>query len=285
MLRSVLYFCLWLLGISSSNNAWYAKYKDYGLIIIGVHSPEFDFEKNYDNVNAAVKRFGIQYPVVLDSNHGTWDAYQNQFWPNEYLIDTDGFIVHQHAGEGNYAETETAIQATLKERAQALGLNIQIPSGTVSPSATAIDFSQVGSPETYFCSNRNEYLGNGTQGAVGTQTLTIPSSISSNKLYLGGMWNFQNEYAENQGSAKVIFKYTAKNVYLVASSKNGATIKVFRDGQPLGAAAGADVGSDSAAHIKDNRLYQLIGQGDYSEHTIEIDVDSGTLDAYTFTFG
>lgn len=267
-------------------NAWYAKYKDYGLVIVGIHSPEFDFEKSYDNVNAAVKKFGIQYPVVLDSNHGTWNAYQNQYWPNEYLIDIDGFIVDQHAGEGNYAETEAAIQATLKERAQVLGLNIQIPGGTVSPTSTiAIDFSQVQSPETYFGSNRNQYLGNGAQGATGVQTLTVPSNIAPNTLYLGGTWDFQSEYAENQGMAKVLFDYSAKNVYLVASSQAGATIKILLDGKPLGAEAGADVASDGTAHIQANRLYQLIRGTRYGEHTIEIDVESGSLDAYTFTFG
>ena len=108
-------------------NAWYAKYKDLGLSIVGVHTPEFDFEKDLNNVTKAVQSFGIKYPVVLDSDYGTWDAYSNLYLPNEFLIDIDGFIVHQHTGEGNYDDTEHAIQAALKERAQVLGINETIP--------------------------------------------------------------------------------------------------------------------------------------------------------------
>jgi thiol-disulfide isomerase/thioredoxin len=107
-------------------NAWYQKYKDSGLVIVGVHTPEFDFEKDQSNVAAAVKKLGIQYPVVMDNNMGTWNAYGNQYWPHEYLIDVDGYVVDDHIGEGGYAATEKAIQAALTERNQVLGITTPI---------------------------------------------------------------------------------------------------------------------------------------------------------------
>ncbi len=268
-------------------NAWYKKYKDKGFVIVGVHTPEFEFEKDYGNVAKAVAAAGIKYPVVLDSDYGTWTAYENRFWPREFLIDIDGFIVHDHIGEGAYDETERAIQAALKERGAALAVGNGIDTAIVSPKDTvSMDESKVASPEIYFGSARNEYLGNGARGVSGPQTLALPAAVSSNKLYLDGTWDFQKEFAENSGSgAKIIFKYNAKNVYLVASSDSGVKIKVLRDAKPLGADAGADVTPDGTILVKDNRLYKLIEGSDYGEHTIEIQIENPGLKAFTFTFG
>ncbi len=270
--------------------AWYQKYKDYGLVIVGVHTPEFDFEKVYSNVASAVKADGVIYPVVLDSNMGTWNAYNNEYWPEEYLIDIDGYVVHNNIGEGNYAETEQAIQAALKERAEVLGLPDNIPAGIVSPSdIVSMDANGVQSPETYFGAERNQYLGDGTQATIGTQTLTIPVNITLNTLYLGGTWNFQSQYAESAPTGTtddtITYQYDAKNVYMVASSVNGTKIQILLDGKPLGNQAGADVSSDSTALIQANKLYSLVNGTSYGEHTLQITVPSGGLDAYTFTFG
>lgn len=271
-------------------NAWYQKYKNQGLVIVGVFSPEFDFEKDYNNVSAAVKKFGIQYPVALDNDMQTWDAYSNEYWPAEYLINNDGFIVHNDIGEGNYAETEQAIQAALKARDAELGLPDTVPTGLVSPSgAVAMDSSLVLSPETYFGSNRNEYLSNGTHAAVGSQTLTLPnqSKMVGNALYLDGVWNFESEYAESTSpTAKIVFSYNAKNVYMVANSANGVYAKVLIDGKPIDSSvAGSDVSSSGTVFIKDDRLYNLVSGLSYGPHTIELDVEGSGLNAYTFTFG
>jgi thiol-disulfide isomerase/thioredoxin len=270
-------------------NAWYQKYKDYGLVIVGIHTPEFDFEKDYSNVSNAVNTYGVQYPVVLDSNYGTWDAYQNNYWPCEYLIDIGGYVVHNQIGEGDYATTEAAIQAALKNRAAVYGLPDDIPTGTVSPSnAVSMDVSKVTSEETYFGSQRNGFLTNGVQDKNGIQQLSIPATIRPDSLYLGGTWNFENQFAENTSTsgAKIVFEYGAKNLYFVASSDKGVTIKVLRDGQPLGSSSGADVSATSStAFIKSQRLYNLIQGSDYGQHTIEIDIEGAGLDAYTFTFG
>jgi len=271
-------------------NAWYQKYKDQGLVIVGVSAPEFDFEKNYNNVAAAVKQYGIKYPVVLDNEMQTWDAYNNEYWPAEYLIDVDGYVVHTNFGEGNYAETEEAIQTALKERDAALGLPDTVPTGIVDPTnAVSTDASQVQSPETYFGAERNEYLANGTQNTTGSQTLMLPgmSVMNQNALYLEGTWNFNPQYAESTSStAKIVYEYNAKNVYMVASSQNGVRAKVLIDGKPIDPSiAGSDVSADGTVLIQADKLYNLVKGSSYGAHTLELDVESSGLDAYTFTFG
>ncbi|HZS42668.1 MAG TPA: redoxin domain-containing protein [Candidatus Paceibacterota bacterium] len=281
------YSCINCLRTIPYLNAWYQKYKDDGLVIVGIHSPEFNFEKDYNNVSAAVKKLGIQYPVVLDSNHGIWNAYQNLYWPREYLIDIDGFIVHDKIGEGDYDGTERAIQTALRERSDALGLNLNIPSTIVSPAdVISMDENKIGSKETYFGSARNVFLGNGEQNYSGNQKLTLPAEINPNTLYLDGTWNFTNEYAENtEAGAKIVYKYSAKNVYLVASSKSGVKLKILIDGAPIDGRAGSDVGADGTVTVKDNRLYDIVHGADYGTHTLEIDIENSGLDAFTFTFG
>ncbi len=266
-------------------NAWYDKYKDKGLVIVGVHTPEFAFEHVQSNVQDAVNRFGIKYPVVLDNEYKTWGAFQNQYWPREYLIDIDGYIVHDHAGEGEYDQTEKAIQDALVERANRLNISSHIANSTVKISA--INLSGIQSPETYFGSSRNEYLGNGTSGLRGQANFILPSSPKLNTLYLGGNWNVFPEYAEANAGSSIIFKYNSSNVYLVGANMNGKTkIKVFRDGVLLGSFAGADVDTKtSEATINGDRLYTLIHDSTAGIHTVEIQIESGTLDAYTFTFG
>ncbi len=270
--------------------AWYDKYSDQGLEIISIHTPEFAFEKDQANVQNAVNSFGIKYPVVMDNNYGTWNAFGNQDWPHQYLIDVDGFVTYDHAGEGDDAVTEMAIQKALTERDQVLGLPNTVPTGIVNPSGVVtVDDSELGSPETYFGSNRNEYLANGNQGTPGIQNLTLPpdADIDINKLYLGGTWNFDPEYAESTGPATIEYKYLAKNVYFVASSSlpNGTKAHVLIDGKPIGTLAGSDVGIDGSITIQANKLYHLVSDSSYDEHTIQIQVDGAGLDAYTFTFG
>ena len=256
-----------------------------------MHTPEFLFEQKYENVQAAVQKFGIKYPVVLDNNYSTWTAYGNLYWPHDYLIDIDGFIVYDHIGEGGYAETEQKIQELLKERMAVLKLNetvtanISIPSGAVN-----VDFTKVSSPEVYFGAGRNIYLGNGRQNTVGIQNLSEPADIKTNTLYLAGEWNFQEQFAENENpQAKIIFRYNAKSVYLVASAKDNATIRVSRDGKPLGNEAGGDVvrkDGSSIVNISESRLYKLIEDpAGYGEHTLELNIDNPGLQAFTFTFG
>ena len=268
-------------------NTWYEKYRDQGLEIIGMHTPEFEFEKKYDNVAAAVKKFGIKYPVVLDNNYATWNAYGNRYWPRKYLIDIGGRIAYDHIGEGAYEETERKIQDLLAERMAALGMAEKIPQGVLAPvNAPTTDLAQIKSPETYFGARRNANFGNGTPGVIGLLSLAPPPDTQSNRLYLVGQWYIQNEYAEARGDgAKIIFRYQAKDVYLVAGAEPAVKIRVLRDGAVLGAEAGSDVSRDGTAIIHENRLYKLIRGAGYGEHIIEILIENAGLQAFTFTFG
>jgi thiol-disulfide isomerase/thioredoxin len=270
-------------------NAWYQKYAPYGLEIVGIHTPEFDFEKQISNVRAAVAQYGIHYPVILDSKYGTWNAYNNLYWPHEYLIDMAGYIVHDQIGEGNYAETETEIQKLLRERAQVLGLDPNaIPTSTVD--ITPQNLNGIQSPETYFGAERNSSLADGEYFTNGTQTLTAPaeSDMKANYLYLGGTWNFADQYAENTSAgATVTFKYVSGKVYMVAAgAPAGTVVDVMQDGAPVSAAdAGSDV-HDGKVTISANKLYNLVNNADGDgTHTLELIVESPGLQAYTFTFG
>jgi len=266
-------------------NLWYTKYHPLGLEIIGVHTPEFQFEHDINNVRMAVQKFGIQYPVVLDNDYATWDSYGNQYWPEDYLIDIDGFIVSKNIGEGNYNETETEIQYLLRERASALNLTLNIPNSTSVPTdVVQINYGEVQSPETYFGAARNEYLANGKPGTAGNLTLVIPQSLQSNALYLGGSWFFADQYATNTGNASVMYRYNAKNVYLVASADTPVQVYVKLDGQPVTNSPGSDV-IDGIVTVQANQLYTLVQGTDYGTHTLELDIPSPGLKAYTFTFG
>ena len=248
-------------------NAWYEKYKDKGFVIIGVHTPEFQFEKDYNNVKTAVEKFGIKFPVVLDNDYSTWIAYKNQYWPRKYLIDIDGYVVYDHIGEGAYEETEKKIQEALSERQALLG-----ESGTISQPLTKEISAQSGakSPETYFGSARE--------------------TRQKNLLFPNSSWNIEPEFAQNNSAnASIIYTYTARDVFFVAEADMETVVEVLRDGNPLGSEAGTDIiktsDGKSILKIKEARLYKII-QGDKSEtHKLELRIQKPGLKAFTFTFG
>lgn len=205
---------------------WYEKYKDEGLIIVGIHTPEFAFEKDIKNVEKAMEEFGLSFPVVLDNDYATWRAYGNRYWPRKYLIDIHGNIVYDHIGEGAYDTTENKIRELLAERAmvlgEAVGPDTQLPVGKTNGTPKG-----VGSPETYFGSLRNTLLGNGTAGRAGVQTFTLPTLRIPNTLYLSGTWNITEEYAESTEGAGIVFQYRAKEVYMVARADTPVELEVY----------------------------------------------------------
>jgi thiol-disulfide isomerase/thioredoxin len=277
-------------------NAWYDKYRNQGLEIVGIHTPEFDFEKILSNVAQAVSAEGIKYPVVLDNDYSTWTAYQNRFWPRKYLIDIDGFIVYDHIGEGAYDETEKQIQEALGERNQVLGFTGKVGTSTVGIKPVSIGAM---SPETYFGSSRNEYFASGQPGKSGTQSFSEPQTINPNGLYLIGKWDINPEYAETSvgvgggevGSDRIDYRYQAKGFYFVAGTKNEQPIdvEVLRDSKPVPqTSAGKDIfykDGRSYVRIKENRLYRLIDDKTSEDHLLELIISSPGLQAYTFTFG
>lgn len=267
-------------------NAWYEKYRNEGLEIVAVHTPEFGFEKEYENVARAVKQFGIQYPVVLDNDYGTWRAYENQYWPHKYLVDIDGFIVYDHIGEGSYGETESKIQELLKERKDRMKMATDISTGTVAPAEAEVVGGFAQTPEIYFGSSRNAYLGNGTKGRPQESTFLLPATFVQNLFYLDGSWAITGEYAQNKTKgARIILPYQAAKVFMVAGADAPVTVRVLRDGKPIGIAGGASV-KNGEVRIQEETLYRLVEDPTgYGAHTLELIIEGEGLRAFTFTFG
>lgn len=256
-------------------NAWWEKYEDDGLLIVGVHTPEFEFEKKYENVIQATKTFDINYPVVQDNNYSTWTAYGNRYWPRKYLIDIDGFIVYDHIGEGAYEETENKIRELLAERKVVLGEAGKVDEDMSKPQNLQDMSMSPESPEVYFGAFRNELLANGEKLRIGIQNLAEPDNIDRNNLYLVGSWNIQKEYAENKNTgSSVIFKFKAKKVNIVAESDKPARVKIFLDGKEI-----------SEITIRNSQLYEIINLPQQGEHVLELLLEDPDIRLYTFTFG
>jgi thiol-disulfide isomerase/thioredoxin len=280
---------------------WNRKYSNNGLVIVGVHSPEFQFEKNFDNVKRAVQRFGITYPVVLDSDHGTWNAYGNNYWPRYYLIDTQGNIRYDHIGEGSYDQIEKSIQSLLAERAALKGakeisFNTQ-PTTVIKPgSLYYVDLRQNMTPEIYIgYDTARTPLGN-SEGFKPDQTVSysIPSTTNFEPhiVYLQGEWKNNPDGMELQNdTGRIVLTYYAKSVNIIAGGKGGGV--VFNDEGIKGAAAaltsnsslGEDLSSDGSFRIDGQRLYNLAIHNNYTAHSIVIDVKGKGFQFYTFTFG
>lgn len=260
---------------------WYAKYSNAGLVIIGVHSPEFEFEKSYDNVNAAVEKYGIKYPVALDNNHGTWNAFSNNYWPREFLIDARGEIRYDHIGEGNYDETERAIQQLLKEINPGFSSSISnITSGT--------DFSKISTPEIYLgYLLARQPLGN-SEGFSADNTVDYKNTTvdRNNVVYLYGEWRDEADRITAVNNSKITLIYTAKEVEMVAGGNSTAV--VYLDGRPLASNyLGQDttlVNGRSSANISNYRMYNIVSAPDYGTHLLEVYPSTG-FEIYTFTFG
>ena len=266
-------------------NAWYDTYKDQGLEIVGIHTPEFAFEKDIDNVREALEKYGIEFPIVLDNDYATWRAYGNNYWPRKYLIDIEGNIIYDHIGEGAYDETEKKIREALAERAEKLGESAPTGGALAADAMPEAErFAQ--SPEIYFGSARNERFAEGKRLVSGTQTLTAPDMPVVNALYLPGTWNIQPEYAESvSDGARIIFRYRAKDVFMVASAESEVEVEVWHDGVLIGSVRGADVGEDGIVRIRNEDLYHLVRNPKGEEHTLELRVRGAGLQVFTFTFG
>ena len=252
---------------------WYETYHDKGLDIVGVNTPEFAFEHNPANVAAAVKSFGITYPVALDNNYDTWNAYDNDSWPADYLVDKSGNIRYVSLGEGNYAQTEEAIQLLL-----GIHQPLQTPNNSVP-------ISQSQTPETYFGTNRDmNYVGSPTLND-GSATFTPAASLAANQWTLGGTWNIQAQPITSESSGDTLsFNVTAKNVYMVASNENGQNDSV---GVSLPANVAGQYGSDvvnGSVDVNSSRLYHIVSLKQFGSTTVTLHVAPG-VSLYTFTFG
>jgi thiol-disulfide isomerase/thioredoxin len=269
--------------------AWAAKYKGAGLIVIGVHAPEFGFEKERANVQNAVRDLNVTYPVAIDSNHGIWDAFNNEYWPADYFIDGNGRIRHHHFGEGDYVESEHVIQELLKANG-ATGLD----ESTVRISADGVQAPPSGderSPETYVGYHQAQRFASPERVAQDSRkTYSTPTTPSLNEWGLGGSWNVGAESGVLQSPpGRIVFRFHSRDVHMVLGpAKNGKPVrfKVTLDGTAPGQDSGADSAPDGTGEVREPRLYQLIRQkGLIKDRIVEIEfLDSG-VQAFSFTFG
>jgi cytochrome c biogenesis protein CcdA/thiol-disulfide isomerase/thioredoxin len=270
--------------------AWAEKYKDQGLVVIGVHAPEFAFEKKIDNVKRAIQNFGIIYPVAIDNDFKIWRAFGNSYWPAHYFIDGDGRIRHHHFGEGDYEESEQVIQDLL---AEAKG-GRRTAGGFVAPDAqgaeAAPDLDQARSGETYIGYQRATGFGSpATIEADEARDYSV-GRLRLNQWGLAGNWTVGAEQAVlNQAGGAISYRFRARDLHLVLGpGPDGKPIRfqVTVDGKAPGASRGADIDASGNGTVSETRLYQLVRQeGDVHEHTFEVRFLDAGVAAYVFTFG
>ncbi len=270
--------------------AWAAKYGDAGLTVIGVHTPEFGFERDIENIRARSRDFGVDYPVAVDSDYRVWTAFANHFWPAAYVADRDGRIRYHHFGEGEYAMTEMVIQRLLLE-AGADGVDQDLV--TVEPRGleVAADWRTLKSPETYLGHRQSSGFAQ-EDGARWDTALrySAPARLPLNHWALSGGWTVAGHAAVlDEPGGRVAFQFHARDVNLVMGPvSRGASIpfRVFLDGQPAIEAAGTDLNADGSGTLAAQRTYQLVRQsGDITERRVEIEFLDAGVEVYCFTFG
>ncbi|MCE9652543.1 MAG: redoxin family protein [Nitrosarchaeum sp.] len=267
--------------------SWNEKYADQGLLIIGIHSPEFEFEKDVTNVKNAVTKYGITYPVVLDNDKETWKAFGNNYWPRKYIADSEGYIRYDHIGEGQYQETEKVIQQLLKERSDSMGTKLKLPQELLSIRESQP--SLLRTPELYFgydfVYGRNQ-IGS-PEGFKPDQDVTysIPQSKQLHNFYLDGTWkNLPGSMKLVSDSGSIVLPYSGKEVNIVTAGD--ADLKIKIDGKIIDPAiSGKDVGINGQIHVHEPRLYNIVQTETSENHTLEILVETPGFEIFTFTFG
>jgi methionine-S-sulfoxide reductase len=284
------YSCINCLRALPYINAWYDHYKDSGLVIIGVHSPEFEFEKDTANVRQAIEKFGIKYPVAVDSNMALWKAFNNRFWPAHYFVDAQGRIRGHHFGEGKYARSERTIRQLLTE-AGAKNLPDPLDDAAGQGVSAASDTANVSSPETYlgFARAKN-FQSPGSFARDSVKSYALPPKLALNQWGLAGRWRVGGEKATlDAAPGRVVFRFRARDLHLVLGpgpARKPVRFRVLLDGKPPGADHGMDIDDSGNGTVREQRLYQLIRQkGAVGEHEFTIEFLDAHVEAYSFTFG
>ncbi|MGL4690767.1 MAG: thioredoxin family protein, partial [Stenotrophomonas maltophilia] len=285
------YSCINCLRAMPYVSEWAERYRDHGLVVIGVHAPEFAFERSLANVQRAVKDLKVTYPVAIDNDYAIWRGFNNKYWPAHYFIDAQGRIRAHHFGEGNYAQSEQIIRQLLREAGNTLPGDDAPVAMTLEGVARQADMDNLKSPETYLGHARAEnFASPGGQRQDQPADYTVPATLQHNQWALAGRWTVGNEAARLEtGGGRIAFRFRARDLHLVlAPGEEGKPVR-FRvriDRQAPGAAAGGDVSADGDGHVDENRLYQLIRQsGAVQERTFEIEFLDPGVRAYAFTFG
>ena len=270
--------------------AWAGKYAGQGLVVIGVHTPEFSFEHNVDNIRRAAQDMGVSYPIAIDNDYAVWRAFANNYWPALYFADAQGNIRHHHFGEGEYQQSEMVIQRLLAEAGS--GATGQ---GLVSVEApgleAAADWASLRSPENYTGYGRTEgFASPGGAVAGRPHAYTIPARLGLNQWALSGDWTMEEEATTlNAANGQIACRFHGRDLNLVMGPAAPGTPLRFRvglDGQPPGEANGTDTDADGNGTLSQQRVYQLIRQrGPITERTCEITFPDPGAQAYCFTFG
>jgi thiol-disulfide isomerase/thioredoxin len=285
------YTCINWLRTLPYLRAWAERYQDHGLVVIGVHTPEFDFEHDLDNVRREAQRLRVGYPIAVDSDYAIWDAFDNHYWPALYVVDAQGQIRHHRFGEGDYDQSEMVLQRLLTEAGSAgdigQGLVAVDPGGVEA----AADWDSLRSPENYLGAARTENFASANGAVLGTgQVYAVPARLRLNHWALSGDWTVNPQaIVGNQAEGRLVYRFHARDLHLVMAPAARGTPVRFRvriDGEPPGAAHGADVDDQGDGTLTDPRLYQLIRHpGPVTERTFEITFLDPGVQAYSFTFG
>ena len=263
--------------------AWAQAYRDDGLVLIGAHTPEFSFEREVDRVRQATTERGIDYPVAVDSDYAIWRAFDNEYWPALYFVDTEGIIRDRHFGEGRYEQSERVIQQLLGVKRELVSVN------GIGVEAEA-DWDHLRTPETYLGYGRGEnFASAGGVGLDERRGYTLPERVNLNHWALAGEWTVGREQvALDQAGGTIAYRFHARDAHLVLSTAEHAPIpfRLTLDGEPPGLSHGVDVDGDGSGLLRDGRLYQLVRQaGAVRDCTLEITFLEAGAEAYVFTFG
>ena len=280
------YSCINCLRTLPFITAWDEKYSDHGLLIVGIHSPEFEFEKAPGNVRAAVQKYGIKYPVVMDNDWEMWNAFENRYWPRKYIADHEGYIRYDHIGEGAYPETERVIQQLLSERAAAI--DEQMPADMDLVDIEAFQHTHSRTPELYLgyqLAFGRQHIGN-PEGFRPNHTVKYgsPDTLQLHRFHMEGAWQNGPESMRLESESGVIhLLYVAKEVNIVAAGSG--VIGVYLDGRPIASGhAGADVEGHRMV-ISGPDLYRVVASETAGQHTLELRISGPGVEVFTYTFG
>jgi thiol-disulfide isomerase/thioredoxin len=290
------YSCINCLRTLPYLKTWAQKYRDQGLVVIGVHAPEFAFERNVDNVKQAVHDLGIDYPVAIDNNYAIWRALNNQYWPAHYFIDAQGNIRYHHFGEGDYAHSEHVIQQLLAEAghgaAPSMAMTAKSHDDAIGEGAMMqADNKDMRSPETYIGYERaQQFMSPGGETPDRLHDYAAPKALDVNDWGLAGAWKVGAEHATLEGATgRIVYRFHARDLHLVLGpSKDGTPVRfrVSIDGAAPGTSHGSDVEADGSGTVTEQRLYQLVRQtGPVADRTFTIEFLDPGVEAYAFTFG
>jgi thiol-disulfide isomerase/thioredoxin len=270
--------------------AWAEKYQDQGLVVIGVHTPEFEFEKTIDNVRRAATDMRIDYAIAIDNDYAVWRAFGNHYWPALYFIDTQGRIRHHHFGEGEYERSEQVIQQLLSEAGTG-DVNQEMVEVDAHGFEAAADWNSLRSPENYLGYARTDNFASSSSAVLNkSHSYTAPTQLQRNQWALSGDWTIGRQaIVLNQSGGRIAYRFHARDLHLVMGlSTPGMPVRfrVLIDGQPAGVAHGLDVDERGEGTVTEQRLYQLVRQPQpIRDRQFEIEFLDAGVEAFAFTFG